>query len=216
MAEKGHFISFEGGEGSGKSTQLKRLNDALRLNDIQTIVTREPGGTEGAEDIRRLLVEGDPNRWDRETEMLLHVAARRDHLTRLIGPAVSRGDWVLCDRFADSTLAYQGYGHGLSKDMILEVQAASLPDIRPDLTFIFDIPVDVGLARAATRHDSEDRYEKMDIDFHERIRQGFLSIAQMDAERCVLIDATASIEHITTSITQTVLERFGVTDNASP
>jgi dTMP kinase len=210
MAERGRFISFEGGEGSGKSTQLKHLNTALDQCGLATVVTREPGGTEGAEAIRQLLVEGEPNRWDPETEMLLHVAARRDHMARLIAPTLVRGDWVLCDRFTDSTMAYQGFGHGLDQNMIRSVQAASLPDIRPDLTIFLDIPVDIGLARAGTRRGDENRYERMDITFHERIRQGFLSIAETEPGRCVLIDATASIEQVTYSVIETVCNRYGL------
>ena len=212
MAERGRFISFEGGEGSGKSTQLKHLNAALEQCGLTTVVTREPGGTEGAEAIRRLLVEGEPNRWDPETEMLLHVAARRDHMARLIAPALARGEWVLCDRFADSTMAYQGFGHGLDQDMIRSVQVASLPNIRPDLTIILDIPVDIGLARAGARRGDEDRYEKMDITFHERIRQGFLSIAETEPERCVLIDATSSMEQVTGAVIETVCNRYGLSN----
>lgn len=185
----GRFITLEGGEGTGKSTQLRLLADGLRARGIEVVTTREPGGADGAEQIRGLLVEGEPGRWDAWTEALLHTAARRDHLRATIWPALAAGRWVVCDRFYDSTVAYQGYGHGLGVEAIERLQALALGNFTPDLTFVLDLPVADGLARAAGRGGTEDRYERMDKSFHERLRQGYLDIARRHDDRCVLVDA---------------------------
>ena len=190
MAKQGRFITLEGGEGAGKSTQAKRLVAALRQAGIDVLETREPGGSPGAEEIRRLLTTGEPNRWSPMAETLLHFAARADHLRRTIRPALSAGRWVCCDRFTDSTMAYQGYGHGVDRDFIASLAGAVLKDLRPDLTLVFDLPVEQGLGRAAKRAGREDRYEKMDRGFHEALRRGFLAIAAGDPQRCVVIDAS--------------------------
>ena len=184
MAEDhGCFITMEGGEGSGKSTQCRLLGDALARNGRKVVRTREPGGSPGAEEIRRLLVDGDVDRWDAMSETLLLLAARRNHVGHVIRPALQRGDWVVCDRFSDSTMAYQGYGHGLDRAMLRDLSARILDEFAPDATLILDIPVDVGLARAASRDGGEDRYERMDRAFHERLRQGFLEIARHEPDR---------------------------------
>ena len=206
----GRFISFEGGEGSGKSTQLRRLATALGGRGISCVLTREPGGSPGAEQIRRLLVEGATGRWQPMTEALLHYAARVEHVTRTIRPALARGDWVLSDRFADSTLAYQGYGHALGAEAIAALHRLALGDMRPDLTLIFDLPVAEGLARAKARGGAEDRYERMDFGFHERLRQGFLAIAAAEPERCVLIEAGGSVEAVGARTWSAVATRFGL------
>jgi dTMP kinase len=190
LAKQGRFITLEGGEGAGKSTQAKRLVAALRQAGIDVLETREPGGSPGAEEIRRLLTTGEPNRWSPMAETLLHFAARADHLRRTIRPALSAGRWVCCDRFTDSTMAYQGYGHGVDRDFIASLAGAVLKDLRPDLTLVFDLPVEQGLGRAAKRAGREDRYEKMDRGFHEALRRGFLAIAAGDPQRCVVIDAS--------------------------
>lgn len=205
---KGRFITFEGGEGAGKTTQLALLAKALREKGIEVVITREPGGSTGAEQIRALLVDGDANRWDGLTEALLNFAARRDHLTKTIWPALERGAWVLCDRFADSTVAYQGYGHGLKLDAIDALYRVTVGDFAPDLTLILDLSVEEGLARAMARGNGEDRYEKMEKAFHSRLRQGFLTIAADNPERCIVISAANDVPSVANAILQKVEERF--------
>lgn len=207
----GRFITLEGGEGAGKSTQIARLADALRAAGIETVTTREPGGSPGAEQIRDLLVTGDPGRWTPMTEALLHFAARADHVTRLIRPALDRDAWVICDRFADSTMAYQGYGQGLGRDAIEALWSDTLGDFRPDLTLILDIEPDTGLARAAERRGHETRYEEMDVSFHRTLRDGFLDIARREPDRCAVIDASGSIDDIAEKIFEIVRDRLGIT-----
>jgi len=187
---RGRFITLEGGEGSGKSTQTRRLASWLRGVVDDVVVTREPGGSPGAEQIRGLLVDGEVERWDPLTEALLHFAARRDHLEATILPALSRGAWVLSDRFADSTTAYQGYGHGVDRAALAELYRLCVGQLKPDLTLILDLPVEVGLQRAADRQAGGDRYERMDRGFHERVRLGYLEIALAEPERCIVIDAS--------------------------
>lgn len=206
----GRFITFEGGEGAGKSTQLKLLADALATRGVAVVQTREPGGSPGAEDIRRLLVEGETGRWDAVTETLLHFAARRDHLVRTVWPALSDGKWVLCDRFADSTTAYQGSGHGLPAHAIEQIYALTVGMFRPDLTIILDQPVEEGLRRAAGRGGAEDRYERMGLDFHRRLRQGFLEIAAAHPDRCAVVPANGSIEEVQARIWQLVTSRLNL------
>lgn len=214
MAEKGKFITFEGGEGCGKTTQSKLLFDALNKAGIPTIYTREPGGTDGAETIRDLLVQGETGRWDKITETMLLFAARHDHVARLIKPALTRGEWVICDRFTDSTIAYQGYGEGMQIEIIKGLHKLTLGDFWPDLTFVFDIDYEVGVERAKTREadnkhkKSEDRYERMEPIFHKNVRRGFLEIAKEDKDRCELIDASGSIEEIQKKITSLTNSHF--------
>ena len=191
----GCFITFEGGEGAGKSTQLARLCKVLHERGIEVVGTREPGGSSGAEAIRELLVRGDTGRWDAITETLLHFAARRDHYIRTIEPALARGDWVVCDRFADSTMAYQAYGLGVEKSLVAGLYEQVLGGFAPDLTIILDLPVDEGLARAAAR-GGVNRYERMDRDFHQRLRDGFLAIAGAEPERCAVIDASRDEDRV--------------------
>lgn len=206
----GKLITLEGGEGAGKSTQVARLAQSLTDLGLTVVTTREPGGAPGSELIRRLLVEGDPDRWDAETEALLHYAARREHVRSTIRPALVRGDWVISDRFADSTMAYQGYGHGLGRDWIDRLHANALGDFGPDLTLILDLPVDVGLRRADGRAGDEDRYERMESGFHERLRQGFLAIAEAEPDRCVLIDAAGSTDAVAAAILEAVKQRLSI------
>ena len=205
----GRFITLEGGEGAGKSTQIARLKAWLEGRGHRITATREPGGSPGAEMIRKLLVEGPVERWDGTTEALLHFAARREHLRSTVWPALKRGDWVVSDRFADSTLAYQGYGHGIDRkifDQLYEVAAGSF---RPDLTIILDLPIEIGLRRAAERRGSETRYESLPHDFHVRVRSGFLEIAAREPKRCVVIDATGTIDAIAGAIADAVKDRLG-------
>ena len=185
----GKFITFEGGEGAGKSTQTVFLAEILRSAGLAVVTTREPGGAPGAEEIRKILVEGEPGRWDALTETLLHFAARREHLVKTIQPALARDDWVISDRFADSTMAYQGYGLKLGRDTVAALYSQAIGDFRPDLTLILDLPVEIGLDRARRRSGGEDRYENMGVDFHRRLRDGFLEIANREPERCIVIDA---------------------------
>ena len=205
---KGRFITFEGGEGSGKSTQVRRLAARLAAQHLSVTSTREPGGSPGAEEIRNLLIHGDPERWDALSETLLHYAARRDHVRTLIRPALAQGQWVLSDRFADSTRAYQGYGHGLSLETIDQLYALVVEDCTPDHTFILDVPVEIGLARAADRASGGERYEAMDRSFHERLRQGFLEIAQAEPLRCSVIDASADVDRVEYDIAQVLQAKW--------
>lgn len=204
------FITFEGGEGSGKSTQVRRLAAALRDSGLSVTETREPGGSPGAEAIRALLLNGEVGRWDAVTEALLHYAARRDHLEKTLRPALAAGNWVISDRFADSTLAYQGYGHGLDRGLVAQLHDAVVGGFKPDLTLILDIPVAAGLARAAGRGQGADRYERMDPAFHERLRQGFLEIARQEPARCAVIDASADEAAVAAAIAAAVTARLGV------
>ncbi len=206
----GRFVTFEGGEGGGKSTNLRMLATALEAAGETVIVTREPGGSEGAEQVRRLLVEGATDRWDAVSEALLHYAARRDHVERLISPALDRGDWVVCDRFADSTMAYQGYGHGLGREPIETLQGLAIGGLKPDLTLILDLPVETGLTRAGSRGGDETRYERMADGFHQRLRDGFLDIAAREPGRCVVIDATQEIDAVQQEVRRAVTDRLGV------
>ena len=206
----GKFITFEGGDGAGKSTQIKRLAAAIEKTGLTVTVTREPGGSRGAETIRAMLLDPDAE-WDPPTEALLHFAARADHYTTKIDPALKEGVWVLCDRFADSTRAYQGYGLGLDMGAIETLYEIALDDFVPDLTIILDIPVETSVERMIERGADPDRYEKMDTAFHERLRQGFLEIAKQDPDRCAVIDADNDIDTVTARIFDCVETRMGVT-----
>ena len=206
----GKFITLEGGEGAGKSTQVSRLAARLERAGHTVCITREPGGAPGAEAIRELLVTGDPERWDAATETLLHYAARRSHLTDMIRPALARGEWVVCDRFADSTLAYQGYVGGVDKGFISEIYAQVVGDLTPDLTLILDLPPEVGLARAQARGEGEDRYERMGLNFHQRLRAAFLEIAAKEPERCMVVDADGDIETVAARIKSAVEDRLEI------
>ena len=203
---RSRFITFEGGEGAGKSTQARKLADALRAAGAEVVLTREPGGSPGAEDIRRLLVEGETGRWTPQTEALLHFAARADHIARVIAPALAAGKWVISDRFADSTIVYQGCGQGLDLDWLKSLRRSVVGEHEPGLTFVFDLPVETGLARA----QAEQRYERMGIAFHERLRSGFRAIAEAAPERYVMIDAARSIGEITADLFAEVGSRFGI------
>ena len=208
----GKFITLEGGEGTGKSTQARRLAEALEKHGIKVLVTREPGGSPGAEQIRKLIVEGEGGRWDPIAETLLLYAARADHVARTIGPALLRGVWVISDRFNDSTFAYQGAGRGVPRETIRRIDAAVLDDFKPDLTLVLDLPVELGLARAGRRAHSEKsaetRFEGLDRDFHERLRQAFIEIARRQGDRCRLIDASGSMDAVAAAIFAAVQARF--------
>ena len=204
----GKFITLEGGEGTGKSTQIARLASALMAVGINCVQTREPGGAPGAEEIRRLLVEGAVDRWQPMSEVLLHNAARIEHLETTVKPALASGQWVVCDRFFDSTLAYQGYGHGLDTAAIANLHWLLYKDFKPDLTLVLDLRLEEGLKRAAGRAQGEDRYERMGKDFHERLRRGFLEIAEAEPGRCAVVDASGDEETVHERIMAVVRERL--------
>jgi dTMP kinase len=204
---QGFFISFEGGEGAGKSTQIRRLAERLQAAGHDVVVTREPGGSPGAEAIRELLVNGAADRWSPVTETLLMYAARRDHVERVIRPALSRGAIVLCDRFADSTRAYQGAGGEAPASLIASLEDHVLGGTIPDLTLILDLPAEVGLQRAEARGGAA-RFESKGLAFHERLRTGYLEIARREPERCVVIEANAEIDDVTAAIIDAVDQRF--------
>ncbi len=207
----GKFISFEGGEGGGKTTQAKLLIQSLASSHItDTVHTREPGGEEGAEAIRELLVKGDPGRWDDIAETLLFLAARRQHVARLIQPALDAGKWVISDRFHDSTRVYQGVGKGVSNDYYMQLHNMVLGNTEPDLTIVLDMPAKQGVERSFSRHNDETRFEEMDMSFHEAVRQGFLDLAAKESERIMVVDASASIAEVHAEITKHVSERFGI------
>ena len=189
MAARGRFITLEGGEGAGKSTLARTLADQLRAHGLEVDVTREPGGTGNAEAIRALLIHGETGRWSAECETLLLYAARADHVSRRIRPALERGAWVICDRFSDSTRAYQGAAGGMGNEAIAAIDTAALGGFKPDLTLILDLDPETGLERTRTRGEAETRFERRDIAFHTALRQGFLDIAEAEPARCAVIDA---------------------------
>ena len=207
---KGKFITFEGGEGTGKSTQVNLLAGALREAGIDVVTTREPGGAPGAEEIRNLLVNGAVNRWTPLSEALLNYAARSEHLDKTVYPALEKGQWVISDRFADSTMAYQGFGHGIERDTLNKLYAAVLGEFKPALTVIFDLDLETGLKRAGARGEGEDRYERMGTEFHERLRQGFLEIARGEPDRCAVVDASKTIDDVAAGIREIVADRLKV------
>lgn len=208
LKKPGRFITLEGGEGTGKSTQTKRLASALEGKRIAAVLTREPGGSSGAEQVRKLLVEGEPGRWDALSETLLMFAARVDHVARTIKPALERGQWVICDRFTDSTYAYQGAGRGVPREVIRRIESVALQEFRPDLTIVLDLPVETGLERASRRSGKEDRFEKFDVAFHEKLRAAFRDIARRSPSRCILIDATDNEDSVAEQIWKAVKGRF--------
>lgn len=204
----GLFVSLEGIDGSGKSTQARRLAERLRAIGRDPVLTREPGGAPGAEDIRRLLVEGDPDRWSPETEILLFTAARRDHLERTIRPALAVGRDVITDRFADSTRVYQGATRGELRGLVDDIHARVI-GIEPDLTLILDMDPEVALTRGLARGSGEDRFEEFGLLFQQKLRAGFRALAREAPERCVLIDAAQEADAIAAAIWDAVSHRLG-------
>ena len=209
----GKFITFEGGEGSGKTTQIEILQKRLISNDIPTFVTREPGGTKIGEKIRQILVEGSIDKILPTTELLLHIASRIEHLNIAILPMLNKGKFVLCDRFIDSSIAYQGIAHnlGVSKVQLIHEHVGII--IRPDLTYILDIPVTEGLNRSKSRKNYENRYEAMDKSFHEKIRKTFIEIAENKPSNYIIIDARKSTEEISEIIWNDLNYRFKFNTN---
>jgi dTMP kinase len=210
---RGKFVTIEGGDGAGKTTQVGLLVNALGRAGIAARATREPGGSPGGEAIRQLLLAGAGEMWDATSEALLLVAARREHVMRTIVPALDQGIWVVSDRFADSTLAYQGYGGGLPLAALAELHRFALGGFVPDLTVILDLSSDQALTRAAARSGpgTRDRFERRDRAFHQRLREGFLAIAGAEPERCVVIDASPDVMSVHRAILSAVTQRFGVT-----
>lgn len=208
-ATRGRFITFEGGEGSGKSTQIKLLAERLDAEGARVIVTREPGGSPGAEIIRHVLLSGVGKMLGAEAETLLFIAARDDHVRNVIEPALAQNIWVLCDRFADSTRVYQGHAGKVDPRLLDAMERVTIGSLKPDLTFILDVPVEIGMQRATKRRgaDTPDRFEAENIDFHRKLREGYRAIAAREPERCVLIDATQPREHVTDVIWSTLHQR---------
>src|ERR1700716_2551690 len=207
---RGRFISFEGGEGSGKSTQIKMLAERLAAAKLRAIVTREPGGSPGAEIIRHVVLSGMGKLLGPDAETLLFAAARDDHVRTVIQPALNQGSWVLCDRFSDSTRVYQGRLGHVAPELLNAMERVTIGDLKPDLTFILDVPVEVGLKRATARRGSAmpDRFESEDLQFHRELREGYREIASAEAERCVLIDATADANAVASTIWKILRERL--------
>jgi dTMP kinase len=215
---RGRFISFEGGEGSGKSTQIKKLAERLEAAKLRAISTREPGGSPGAEVIRHLLLSGMGKLLGAEAETLLFAAARDDHVHTVIQPALAQGTWVLCDRFSDSTRAYQGkVGHVLP-GILNAMERVTIGDLKPDLTIVLDVSVDVGLKRAAARRGGAepDRFESENIKFHQDLRDAYREIASAEPARCVLIDASGDANTVAASVWTALRDRFFSTTVASP
>lgn len=206
----GHFISFEGGEGSGKSTQIALLQEAFQKSGKPFITTREPGGSPNGEAIRGLLVSGSHEIFTPAAETLLFYAARLEHVSKKIKPALADGKTVICDRFADSTLVYQGIGKNLGENYIRSLHNLLLGDFAPHLTFIFDIDPAVGLSRAKSRLGSETRFENLDIDFHHQVRAGFLEIARREPQRIVSLDAEQDKTLLHNEVKKAIKERLGV------
>lgn len=216
---RGRFITLEGGEGTGKSTQAAKLASRLRAQGFDVVETREPGGTPGAEMIRHAVLSGHVTEFGPFAEALLMNAARDDHLTQVIRPALEAGRWVVCDRFADSTLAYQGALGGLDVDVLATLEDAVVSDTRPDLTVVLDIDPRTGLerARAASRAAGEDadRFEDLDLAGHDLLRKAFLAIAESEPERCVVVAADGTVEEVTAAIWDCVVARLPVAEIAA-
>ncbi len=200
METRGKFISFEGGEGTGKTTQAERLCEALQGAGLETVLTREPGGTFGAEAIRNLVLEGSKERWSGMTELLLMYAARLDHIEKLIKPALERGAWVVSDRFADSSMAYQGYARGLGKESVEAVHKAVLHDFQPDLTILFDMDPLLAMKRVERRGEDLSRFDSEELSFHKELRSAFLEIAETHKNRFFTLDAGTDRDAVTTRI----------------
>jgi dTMP kinase len=206
----GRFITFEGGEGTGKSSHARDLAETLRAKGKKVLLTREPGGSPGAEEIRALLVTGAVGRWSATAETLLNYAARESHLRAAIRPALDRGDLVLCDRFMDSTRVYQGVTGGCDIELIEILERKIIGKTTPDLTLILDVDPELGLARARKRADGEDRFEKKGLAFHRKLREGFLAIAAGDPKRCRVVDSSRPYEAVAQDIWRAVQPLAGL------
>lgn len=195
MSGQGYFLSFEGIDGSGKSTQARLLAEYLKSCGRNVVFTREPGGSPGAEDIRKLVLEGDADRWSPETELLLFTAARRDHLERLILPALDAGQIVISDRYVDSTRIYQGVSRGDLRQQVDQLHELMIGR-ETDLTLLIDMDPQIGLSRAFARQGGEERFEAMGLDMHQKMREGFLDLAAQSPERIKVVDGNRSLEEV--------------------
>ena len=207
------FITFEGGDGSGKTTQIRRLEEYLKSKGHSCVVTHQPGGTPLGQMIRKMLLEVDAAPIAAPAELFLYLADRAQHVFEIIAPALEKGEIVLCDRYTDSTLAYQGYGRGLDLQILRDLNAIANGGVQPGLTLLFDCPVEIGLGRAVKRQAlagknaiQNDRFEREQTDFHEKVRAGFLDLARGEAERFRVIDATQSAERIAAEV-RTIIDR---------
>lgn len=207
MSAPGYFLTFEGADGSGKSTQARRLAEALQAEGRDVVLTREPGGSKGAEEIRRLLVEGDPNRWSAETEILLFTAARRDHLERTILPALERGAIVISDRFADSTRVYQGAARAELRDTVEALHSLMIGQ-EPDLTLVIDLDAEEGLKRGLARNSGEDRFEELGAGFQQKLRHGYRGLLTDFPERCIRVDGNADEDTVTARVREALKGRL--------
>lgn len=205
---RGHFITFEGGEGAGKSTQVMRLAERLRAYGAEVVTTREPGGSPGAEAMRLLLLNGVVKPLGPTAETMIFAAARDDHVQTTIEPALARGAWVICDRFIDSTRVYQGSLGNVDKRIIRALERATVRETMPELTFVLDVPVEIGVARVKSRGEPRDRFEAEEIEFHVQLREAFREVVDAEPERCVLIDASQVPDVVSTDIWMTVVDRF--------
>lgn len=208
--EIGRFITFEGGEGSGKSTQVNILAERLSRSGRPVFVTREPGGSPAAEDIREVLLSGQVAQFGPLAESVLFAVARADHIENAIQGALQQGQWVICDRFVDSTRAYQGSTGGVPRGLINALEQLTVGAVMPDITFVLDIPAEEGLARVAARAEGQelDRFESQELMSHERIRRGFLDIAEEEPGRCVVVDASQPEAMVAEDVWETVLQRL--------
>lgn len=216
MNKRGYFITFEGGEGTGKSTQIKLLADFLEKKGVVTVLTKEPGGTEVGQDLRKILVTGEPDKMDAVAEALLYYADRRIHMTKKVWPALEQGKWVLSDRFADSTVAYQYYGYNkkIDKSILQDLYNLAVGDFKPDLTILLDIDPQIGLSRSIKKAQGmqvkELRHEGREMAFHQNLREGFLEIAKENPDRFAIFDANQEILSLHTQIADYVMKRFGL------
>jgi dTMP kinase len=204
---QGVFITFEGGDGAGKTTQIRLLSEKLQACHLPHLVTREPGGTPSGEKIRALLVKGAPEGWDGISEAFLVAAARREHLRNLIWPALQAGTWVLCDRFSDSTFAYQGFGHQLGIPFVQTLHHLTMGDFQPDLTFLLQLEENFGLGRKKKMPLSEDRYESFNGEFHKRVSEGYQSLLNIESGRFVPLNAEVPMDELASRIWETLEER---------
>ncbi len=211
VSARGRFITLEGGEGAGKSAQARRLAERLAARSIETVVTREPGGTPHAERLREVILSGALREMGPEAEAIAFTAARIDHVDALIRPALERGAWVVCDRFADSTRAYQGAAGRLGAAFVDRLERIAVGDVRPDLTLMLDLDPEQGLARAARRAGAgeADRFEREGLEFHGTLRRAFLAIAEAEPQRCVVVDASADEETVAEAVWAAVGQRLG-------
>lgn len=210
MAGTGKFIAIEGVDGAGKGVQSRLLQAALQSRGLDVVLTREPGGSPGAEEIRNLLVHGAADRWDAMTELLLIYAARRSHLTQTIEPALAAGRWVISDRFADSSRAFQGYAGGLGLKAVEDMHALAVGNFAPDLTVVLDLDPAISLERAAARGGKEDRFEKKGLPYQQKVREAFAELARRSPQSHVLVDASSSVEAVAAVIRRAVAERLNL------